>query len=280
MPSPEFLRLAPVRHMLVAGHRVYISSPRSSSSVRMLTAWMRQVISAKLLLSPPLLQHLHTLPPHPPHRRLPHLSTIRSELRVTRWHMLSSQRLPLPRHSQPLRHLRLQPLRETADYVIDTTGLNSRDIMKALSRALSGLSDKEPPIRAEVMSFGFKRGLPRQADLVIDVRFLPNPFYIEGMSHHTGLDEDVRSFVMEHPVTKEFMKKWTDLLSFLIPCYREEGKHRLVIAVGCTGGVHRSVTITEAIGAFLREMGLPTEITHRDLMLEQARWNTPVEDGE
>lgn len=175
---------------------------------------------------------------------------------------------------------RLQPLRETADYVIDTTGLNSRDIMKALSRALSGLSDKEPPIRAEVMSFGFKRGLPRQADLVIDVRFLPNPFYIEGMSHHTGLDEDVRSFVMEHPVTKEFMKKWTDLLFFLIPCYREEGKHRLVIAVGCTGGVHRSVTITEAIGAFLREMGLPTEITHRDLMLEQARWNTPVEDGE
>lgn len=175
---------------------------------------------------------------------------------------------------------RLQPLRETADYVIDTTGLNSRDIMKALSRALSGLSDKEPPIRAEVMSFGFKRGLPRQADLVIDVRFLPNPFYIEGMSHHTGLDEDVRSFVMEHPVTKEFMKKWTDLLSFLIPCYREEGKHRLVIVVGCTGGVHRSVTITEAIGAFLREMGLPTEITHRDLMLEQARWNTPVEDGE
>ena len=175
---------------------------------------------------------------------------------------------------------RLQPLRETADYVIDTTGLNSRDIMKALSRALSGLSDKEPPIRAEVMSFGFKRGLPRQADLVIDVRFLPNPFYIEGMSHHTGLDEDVRTFVMEHPVTKEFMKKWTDLLSFLIPCYREEGKHRLVIAVGCTGGVHRSVTITEAIGAFLREMGLPTEITHRDLMLEQARWNTPVEDGE
>ena len=175
---------------------------------------------------------------------------------------------------------RLQPLRETADYVIDTTGLNSRDIMKALSRALNGLSDKEPPIRAEVMSFGFKRGLPRQADLVIDVRFLPNPFYIEGMSHHTGLDEDVRTFVMEHPVTKEFMKKWTDLLSFLIPCYREEGKHRLVIAVGCTGGVHRSVTITEAIGAFLREMGLPTEITHRDLMLEQARWNTPVEDGE
>jgi len=176
--------------------------------------------------------------------------------------------------------LRLQPLRETADYVIDTTGLPSRAMMKALDRKLGGMSDAEPPIRAEVMSFGFKRGLPRQADLVIDVRFLPNPFYIESMSRHTGLDPDVREFVMEHPVTKEFMKKWTELLSFLIPCYREEGKHRLVIAVGCTGGVHRSVTITEAIGAFLREMGLPTEINHRDLLLEQARWNTPVEDGE
>ncbi len=176
--------------------------------------------------------------------------------------------------------LRLQPLREIADYVIDTTGLTSRAMKKLLDDSLGKMGDKEPPIRAEVMSFGFKRGLPRQADLVLDVRFLPNPFYIESMCRHTGLDADVREFVMEHPVTKEFMKKWTDLLNFLIPCYREEGKHRLVIAVGCTGGVHRSVTIAEAIGATLRGQGLPTEIHHRDLTLEQARWNTPVEDGE
>ena len=176
--------------------------------------------------------------------------------------------------------LRLQPLRETADYVIDTTGLTSRAMKKKLDDSLGKLNDEEPPIRAEVMSFGFKRGLPRQADIVIDVRFLPNPFYIESMCRHTGLDPDVKSFVTDHPVTQEFMKKWTDLLSFLIPCYREEGKHRLVIAVGCTGGVHRSVTIAEAIGAFLREMGLPTEINHRDLLLEQARWNVPAEDGE
>ncbi len=176
--------------------------------------------------------------------------------------------------------LRLQPLRETADYVIDTTGLTSRAMRKKLDDSLGKMGDEEPPIRAEVMSFGFKRGLPRQADLLIDVRFLPNPFYIESMCRHTGLDEDVRSFVMEHPVTREFMKKWTDLLGFLIPCYREEGKHRLVIAVGCTGGVHRSVTIAEAIGAKLREQGLPTEINHRDLLLEQARWNAPAEDGE
>ncbi|MBR6966322.1 MAG: RNase adapter RapZ [Clostridia bacterium] len=176
--------------------------------------------------------------------------------------------------------LRLQPLRETADYIIDTSGLTTREMKKKLNAALGSMSDAEPPIRAEVMSFGFKRGLPRQADLVIDVRFLPNPFYIESMCRHTGLDPDVKEFVTEHPVTKAFMEKWTDLLSFLIPCYREEGKHRLVIAVGCTGGVHRSVTIAEAIGAYLREQGLPTEITHRDLLLEQARWNVPLEDGE
>jgi len=174
---------------------------------------------------------------------------------------------------------RLQPLRETADYVIDTTGMSSREMKKLLNKTLKNLADKEPPIRAEVMSFGFKRGLPRQADLVVDVRFLPNPFYIESLCRHSGLDEDVRDFVMDHPTTQEFMARWKEMLSFLIPHYREEGKRRLVIAVGCTGGQHRSVAIAEAIGAFLREMDLPTEINHRDLLLEQARWESIQEDS-
>ncbi len=175
---------------------------------------------------------------------------------------------------------RLQPLRETANYVIDTTGVSSRAMKKLLEKNLGKITGGEPPIRAEVMSFGFKRGLPRQADLVVDVRFLPNPFYIDSLCRHSGLDEDVRQFVMGHPVTEEFMTRWKEMLRFLIPHYKEEGKHRLVIAVGCTGGAHRSVAIAEAIGAFLREMGLPTEINHRDLLLEQARWTTPVEDGQ
>ncbi len=173
---------------------------------------------------------------------------------------------------------RLQPLRETADYVVDTTGLTARGMKKALSKTLGTLENVEPPLRAEIMSFGFKRGLPRQADLVIDVRFLPNPFYIESLCRHSGLDEDVRSFVMEHPSTVEFMSRYEELLSFLIPHYREEGKHRLVIAVGCTGGAHRSVAIAEALGAFLRSQGLPVEVNHRDLLLEQARWSAPMED--
>ena len=174
---------------------------------------------------------------------------------------------------------RLQPLREIAGYVVDTTGLTSRMMKRMLDEKLGSLSDAEPPIRAEVLSFGFKRGLPRQADLVADVRFLPNPFYIETLCRHSGLDEDVRSFVMDHPTTKEFMRRYTELLDFLIPHYREEGKRRLVIAIGCTGGAHRSVAIAEAIGQYLREKGLPTEIDHRDLTLEQARWTTPVEEA-
>ena len=176
---------------------------------------------------------------------------------------------------------RLQPLRETANYVIDTTNLTARSLRRTLEKTLGNLNADEAPMRAEVLSFGFKRGLPRQADLVVDVRFLPNPFYIDALCRHSGLDDDVREFVMEHPVTKEFMEKWKDMLSFLIPHYKDEGKHRIVIAVGCTGGAHRSVAIAEAIGKYLREeMELPTEISHRDLLLEQARWTTPVEDGE
>ena len=174
---------------------------------------------------------------------------------------------------------RLQPLREIAGYVVDTTGMTARDMKKTLDRRLGNLSEAEPPIRAEVMSFGFKRGLPRQADLVADVRFLPNPFYIESLCRHSGLDEDVREFVMDHPTTREFMQKYTELLDFLIPHYREEGKRRLVIAIGCTGGAHRSVAIAEAIAQYLKEKGLPTEINHRDLLMEQARWITPVEEA-
>lgn len=166
---------------------------------------------------------------------------------------------------------RLQPLREIANYVIDTTGLKPRQLQKKLQGIVS--SDGESiPLRIEVMSFGFKRGLPRQADLVFDVRFLPNPFYIEGLGNQTGLDEDVRRFVMEDATTKEFMQKITDMLGFLIPHYQEEGKHRLMIGIGCTGGQHRSVAIAEAIAQALRDMKYQVSASHRDLEIEQARW--------
>ena len=174
---------------------------------------------------------------------------------------------------------RLQPLREVANYVIDTTGLRLRAMNALLKQTLGNVGESTAAMRAEIMSFGFKRGLPRQADLVVDVRFLPNPFYIDSLCHHSGLDEDVRDFVMNHPTTQVFMEKWKDMLRFLIPHYQEEGKSRLVVAVGCTGGAHRSVAIAEAVGAFLREEGLEVEISHRDLLLEQSRWSVPIEEG-
>ena len=167
----------------------------------------------------------------------------------------------------------LQPLREMADYVIDTSAIRPKALQKKLNVILAE-ENGSVQMHVEVMSFGFKRGLPRQADLVWDVRFLPNPFYIEGLGRHTGLDEDVRSFVMDHPVTEEFMGRIRDMLDFLVPHYVEEGKHRLMIAVGCTGGAHRSVAISEAVGAHLRSRGLKVDVNHRDLDLEQAHWKT------
>ena len=170
----------------------------------------------------------------------------------------------------------MQPLRETANYIIDTTSLKPRQLRAKLSSILSS-AEQLGAMHIEMSSFGYKRGLPMQADLVFDVRFLPNPFYIPGLSSHTGLDADVRDFVLNHPVTQEFLAKMKDLLSFLLPHYQEEGKHRLSIAIGCTGGAHRSVAISEALASYLRETGYSVSIAHRDLELEQAHWKEKPE---
>ena len=164
---------------------------------------------------------------------------------------------------------RLMPLRETATHLVDTSGLKPRALQKIL-REVALSADVQPALKVEVLSFGFKRGIPREGDLMFDVRFLPNPFYIPELSQQTGQDEAVRSFVMDHPVTQEFMAKVMDMLAFLLPNYITEGKHRLVIAIGCTGGCHRSVAIAEAISARLAEMGYQTGVTHRDMAMEQA----------
>ena len=166
---------------------------------------------------------------------------------------------------------RLNFLKERADYIIDTTHLLTRELKKELDKIFVE-NGKFDNMMISVLSFGFKYGIPEDADLVFDVRFLPNPFYIPGLGRHTGLDADVRDFVLNHPVTQEFMTKMQSLLTFLIPHYQEEGKHRLSIAIGCTGGAHRSVAICEALAAFLREQGYAISVTHRDLELEQAHW--------
>ena len=168
----------------------------------------------------------------------------------------------------------LTPLREGASYVVDTSTMKTRALKALLQRIVTGNEEDASALRVQVMSFGFKRGLPREADLVWDVRFLPNPFYIPSLCRHSGLDSDVRDFVLGHPVTREFLERVTGMLEFLLPNYQAEGKHRLVIGIGCTGGAHRSVAIAEAIGAHLREKGVPVEVMHRDVDIEQAHWLT------
>ena len=187
-----------------------------------------------------------------------------------REHPLTAEGLTLENAIREERN-RLQPLRETANYLIDTTTLRPRTLQKRISEIVSQAGG-EPSLRVDVLSFGFKRGLPREGDLVFDVRFLPNPFYIPELGHHTGLDADVRAFVLEHPVTQEFLVKSMDMIQFLLPNYINEGKHRLVIAVGCTGGAHRSVAIAEYIGQQIRELGYNVNVNHRDIALEQAHW--------
>lgn len=189
-----------------------------------------------------------------------------------REHPLSGDGVSLPEAIDRERML-LQPLREAADYLIDTSEMKPRALTARLREIYqeSG-GGRELPLRAEVISFGFKRGIPRQADLVLDVRFLPNPFYIPALSRQTGQDEEVRRFVLDHPVTEGFLRREEELLGFLLPHYREEGKKRLVVAVGCTGGQHRSVAIAEALGKWLEENGCLVEVRHRDMELEKARW--------
>ena len=170
----------------------------------------------------------------------------------------------------------MQPLRETANYIIDTTALKPRELKALLQEIVAGEAHSEA-MRVEISSFGFKRGLPRQADLVYDVRFLPNPFYIEGLGRHTGLDEDVREFVLGNPITQDFLTKLEDLLLFLLPHYQEEGKRNLSIGIGCTGGAHRSVAIAEYLGRLLKERGWQATVAHRDLLLEQALWKSSAE---
>ena len=164
----------------------------------------------------------------------------------------------------------LASIRERADLVIDTSRMRTATLRKRLQAAFSELSD-EQLMDVHVFSFGFKHGLPAEADLMIDVRFLPNPFYDPEMRTLTGLDEKVSNFVIDHPKTQEFLDAWFRLLDAVMPGYIAEGKPRLSIAIGCTGGQHRSVAIAEATGRYLERHQYHVSISHRDLAKANLR---------
>ena len=158
----------------------------------------------------------------------------------------------------------LARVRERANYLIDTSALTTAGLRSELIRLFEG-DEPQRAMVVNVQSFGFKYGLPMDADLVFDVRFLPNPYYIAELRQKTGLMPEVRDFVFSYQQTADYMTRVEDLLAFSLPLYFEEGKTELVIAVGCTGGRHRSVAVASAIGEYVAKRGFPKVVNHRDI---------------
>ena len=158
----------------------------------------------------------------------------------------------------------LSPLRERAAHIIDTSGLTARGLRaKLLQLFARGPAERSMEVR--VTSFGFKHGIPMEADLVFDVRFLPNPYYVAELRPRTGLDDGVRDYALSAPQSQEFLRRLMDFVAYLLPRYVEEGKTSLTIAVGCTGGRHRSVAVAHALAEAVRQEGYPVGEVHRDL---------------
>lgn len=157
----------------------------------------------------------------------------------------------------------LAPLRQRADFVIDTSDLAQNQLRTRLSEILLG-SDKDM-MNIHVMSFGFKHGIPSEADFVIDVRCLPNPYWVEALRTKTGLDKEVKDYVFSFKESKELLDKLIDLLDFLNPLYIKEGKSQIVFAIGCTGGNHRSVAIAEAVKSHFESRWDNVTVNHRDI---------------
>ena len=157
----------------------------------------------------------------------------------------------------------LKKVRESADYLVDTTYMSTAQLKERITKLFLG--DKRKSMIVHCMSFGFKYGIPNEADLVFDVRCLPNPFYIEQLKNKTGLDSDVYDFVMKWEQAQTFKDKLFELIDATLPMYIDEGKSQLVIAVGCTGGKHRSVVFSELINKHVFESGVNTSINHRDI---------------
>ena len=158
----------------------------------------------------------------------------------------------------------LEPIRRLADQVLDTSALTVHELRRRI-RETVGAADTVTPLVVTLVSFGFRHGVPEDADLVFDVRFLPNPHFVEGLRPLDGRDARVRDFVLGHAEARELLERLRDLLEFLLPFYQREGKAYLTIAIGCTGGRHRSVTFVEMLRQYLEGLGYTPTVVHRDI---------------
>lgn len=164
----------------------------------------------------------------------------------------------------------VEPLRARADLIIDTSELRPQEL-RALIREKFVMEARQDQLTVTVSSFGFKYGVPIDADIVMDVRFLPNPFYVERLRAKTGLERPVRAFVLDKEETTIFIERWFALLELLLPNYLSEGKTQLNIALGCTGGQHRSVVLAERTAELVRSLGYPVNVSHRDIAKDRGR---------
>ncbi len=180
-----------------------------------------------------------------------------------RRHPLSNESMSLEEAVLREREL-MEPLLQRADHVIDTSYISTAQLRGEVLRLFDAQGEKGK-MAVSVTSFGFKYGLPMEADLVLDVRFMPNPYYVETLRSKTGLDPEVRDYVFDFPQTCEYMEKLEDLIRFSLPYYMEEGKTMLVIAIGCTGGHHRSVAVARELAEYIRTLGYPVSENHRDM---------------
>jgi RNase adapter protein RapZ len=193
---------------------------------------------------------------------------VRRYKETRRTHPLAPSGLPL--EGIQLERKLLEELKGRAQLIYNTANMKPRELREKILTEFS--SNKQPVFTVNVVSFGFKHGLPIDADLVFDVRFLPNPHYIEHMRPKTGLDEDVSKYVLKWNETNKFLEKVTELLSFMLPHYKREGKAQLVIAIGCTGGQHRSVALAEYISNHFSS-DYDTKVTHRDIEKRKENQN-------
>jgi len=158
----------------------------------------------------------------------------------------------------------LAPLKQNADRIIDTSSLSPHQLRKLVSSMYASAKEQKD-LAVSLISFGFKYGIPQNIDLLFDVRFLPNPYFVPLLKDLNGTNKEVVNFIFQHPETKEFIKKIKDLLNFLIPLYIKEGKSYLSIAFGCTGGMHRSPALVEEISKLIRKRNIGLNIIHRDI---------------
>lgn len=188
---------------------------------------------------------------------------IRRYSQTRRQHPLSSAQEDVHQVLRKERNL-LSPVKEQASHVIDTSRYTVHDLRRETHALFKELAPPAP-FRINLMSFGFKHGIPNEADLVVDVRFLKNPYFVDDLKPKTGQDPDVRDYVFTDPYTQEFLDRYLSLLDFLIPLYQAEGKTRLTVAVGCTGGHHRSVALTEWLISRLKRPDRQVVLRHRDI---------------